>query len=281
MGNITFQIKRFLQNKNTVTILGVLVIVLIIYFGYNWRVKQAINPIANIPYALVPIEPRTKITADKIGKMSVPPAYLNKNVIRNANEIVNKWSNYNTMIPAGSLFFKEVVKDITELPDYHLTEIPKNHILYYLPVNMQTTYGNSIFPGNYIDIYLKALNFDKKILVGKLIENVKVLAVKDSAGKNVFEDSSESRTPSMILFAVPENMHLLLRKANYLSGNRDIAAELILVPTNASYLGEVGAMKVTSEYLKLFIEYNTAEVEEDELDNVDEVEKKVEKEKQE
>ena len=33
----------------------------------------------------------------------------------------------------------------------------------------------SIFPNNYIDIYLKALDSDNKPMVGKLIENVKVL----------------------------------------------------------------------------------------------------------
>jgi len=272
MGNLSFQIKRFLQNKNTVTILGVVLIVLIIYFGYNWRVKQAINPIANIPYALKDIQPRQKITAEDIGKMSVPPAFLNKKVIRDPNKIINRWSNYNTMIPAGSLFFEGVVVDITELPDYHLTEVPKDHILFYLPVNIQTTYGNSIFPGNYIDVYIKALNFDKKIIVGKLVENIKVLAVKDNTGRNVFENSSESRTPSMILFAVPEDIHLLLRKSTYLSTNKEIAAELILIPTNASYLGEVGSMRVTSEYLKLFVEYNTGEVLEDELDTTEETE---------
>ena len=36
--NILVSIKRFFANKNTVTILGVIVIIAILYFGYNYRV---------------------------------------------------------------------------------------------------------------------------------------------------------------------------------------------------------------------------------------------------
>ena len=35
MGNIMISIKRFLGNKNTVTILGVIVGIVVLYFGYS------------------------------------------------------------------------------------------------------------------------------------------------------------------------------------------------------------------------------------------------------
>ena len=38
--------------------------------------------------------------------------------------------------------------------------------------------------------------------------------VKDSSGRHVFENSSEARTPAYMLFALPEDMHLLFRKAS-------------------------------------------------------------------
>ena len=47
-------IKRFLGNKNTVTILGVIIGIVVLYFGYNIRVKQAVEP-QQIPYAKVEI----------------------------------------------------------------------------------------------------------------------------------------------------------------------------------------------------------------------------------
>ena len=70
---------------------------------------------------------------------------------------------------------------------------------------MESTYGNSIFPGNMIDIYMKVGDgTDERIMLGKLIENVEVLAVKDSSGRAVFEDTSEERTPSMLIFGLKQ-----------------------------------------------------------------------------
>ena len=41
-----------------------------------------------------------------------------------------------------------------------------------------------------------------KLLEKALLENVEILAVKDSTGKNVFEDSSQERTPAYLIFGV-------------------------------------------------------------------------------
>ena len=72
MGNLGFKLKKFLQNKNTVTLIGTILILAILYFGYNWRIKQAITPV-KIPYAKVTIQPRTKITEDMIDYVDVLP----------------------------------------------------------------------------------------------------------------------------------------------------------------------------------------------------------------
>ena len=50
MGNLGVGIKKFLSNKNTVTVVGVVVAVLVLYIAYNMRVQAAVNPIS-VPYA--------------------------------------------------------------------------------------------------------------------------------------------------------------------------------------------------------------------------------------
>lgn len=267
MGNLMFKVKKFLQNKNTVTIIGVILIVAIIYFGYNWRVKQATTPV-KVPYANTTIQPRTQITEDMISYVNVLPSMVNSNTVTDIKYIVGKWSNYNTMIPKGSLFYSNAVVTAAELPDSAFVDIPDGYTAFFLPVDTESTYGNSIYPGNYIDIYFKALNTDGKVIVGKLIENIKVLAVKDRNGQHVFENSTENRTPSIIIFAVPEDMHLLLRKATYLSNIKEISSELIPVPTTQSYSVEPGTIRLSSTYLKTFIELSTGTVSEDELPDV-------------
>lgn len=267
MGNLSFKLKKFLQNKNTVTFIGTALILAILYFGYNWRINQAITPV-KVPYAKVTIQPRTKITEDMIDYIEVLPSMVNSDTIRNVQNLVGKWSNYNTLIPKGSLFYKTTIVSASELPDSALVNTPNGYVPFNLAVNINTTYGNSIFPNNYIDIYLKALDADGKPMVGKLIENVKVLAVKDKNGRHVFENSEEERTPAIIIFAVPEDMHLLLRNALELSNVKSVSTELIPVPTTESYNAEPGALRLTSTALKSFIELNSGLIPDDDIPSV-------------
>ena len=255
MGNL----KKALTNKNTVTVLGVILAVLIIYFGYNMRVKNAVNPVP-VPYAIKTISPGTQITDDMIGIMEVPPAMLKGNVIRNKGEVVDKYSNDDSIIPEGSLFYSRSVVDKANLASGGILDYPKGYVLYNLAVDSESTYGNSVFPGNYIDIYLKAVNKiadgqavtadADKIMLGKLLQNVKVIAVKDSEGNPVFANLDEKRQPAMIIFALPEEYYILLKKAEYL---RSYDSSLIPVPTNESLKEKQGKISVSSNDLKNWI----------------------------
>ena len=62
------KLKRFITNKNTVTVIGLLLIVGILYFVYNRQIKQATNPV-KVPVAKVTIQPKTLITKDMIDEV--------------------------------------------------------------------------------------------------------------------------------------------------------------------------------------------------------------------
>lgn len=259
MGNLTTGIKKFLQNKNTVTVLGVVAAIVILYVAYNMRVKSAINPI-NVPYAKEQISPGTQITAEMVGTRAVPPSMLEGDVITSQSNVIDKYASADTVIPAGSLFYSRTVVEKEQLPANIILSYPKGYVLYNMSVNTESTYGNSVYPGNYIDIYLKAVNKvaegekmtadADKIMLGKLMANVKVLAVKDSSGQPVFANLDEQRTPSMVVFAVPEEYYILLKKAEYL---RTYDSTLIPVPTNESLKDEPGDLEISSEQLKDWI----------------------------
>ena len=222
---------------------------MVLYVGYNYRIKQATTPV-RVPYANQTIQPRTLITADMISYTEVLPSTLKGKYILNANLIINKYSNYNTIIPAGSMFYSDAVINERDLPDSAFGAIPQGYTVVSFPVTMASTYGNSMYPGNYINLYFKAINEDtKKLVFGKLISNIEILDVKDSSGNHVFENTSESRTPAYILFAVPEEQHVLIRKAMYLTR---ISAELIPVPNTAT-LTEEDTVVLDSQALAQFI----------------------------
>ncbi len=252
--NIFIHIKRFMMNKNTVTIIGVILVIAILYLGYSWQVDLAITKIKNIPIAKETIQPREQITRDKIDYVDAVPAVLGGEVIRKASDVIDKYAAHNTMIPAGSLFYKSTVKTLADMPDSAFVNLKDGEVPYSFSVDMGTTYANTIMPGNYIDIYMKAKDENGLITVGKLVENVEVLAVKDSNGKNVFENTSEDRIPRYLMFGVTSEINILMRKANYMS---EYSVVLFPVPHGGSSDVVPGEIIVSTEYLRNFINTHT------------------------
>lgn len=259
MGNLGVAIKRFLKNKNTVTILCVILIVVVIWVGYSWRIKSQTNPV-KVPYAKQDIQPRTKISAEMIGYMEVPASMVQENTVTNAADIEGKYANYNTVLPEGSLFYKSTLVNLEDMPDSAFSDIPDGYTVVSLPVDNDLTYGNSIYPGNYIDLYFKSTDENGKLLLGKFIESIEVLDVRDNAGQHVFENTAENRMPAYLLFAVPEQMHLLLRKCLYISGT-----QLIPVPRNAEYTKNPGKTNISSKYIESFILGKTVTIPDEKL----------------
>lgn len=249
MGNILTKIKRFLSNKNTVTILCVLAGILVLYIGYNWRVKSATEPV-RIPYAKSTLSSRHRITKDDIGYMEVAGTVLSKmgNIIKSANQLIDKEVTYGDTIEQNSFFFKGDVEEPSDNKGTSslLSNIEDGYTLVYLDVDLHSTFGNAIYPGNYIDLWFEGKDSNGRFLYGKFIRSIKVLDVTDDDGNSVFETGSESRTPAQLLFGVPDSLKSLLEKAK-LVGN------LVPVPRNKSYSSNPGKTEVSSSYLENFI----------------------------
>ena len=256
MNNFVASAQRFLKNKNTITILGVIGILVLLYIGYSTQINKAVEPV-NVPVAVDTIQPRTEITDDMVQMVSMPNISLSDNVIRNKNNVVGKYSNINSVIPKGSMFYTDTVVEKSKLPDSVFVKVKKGEIVFNFPVDIESTYGNSIFPGNKIDIYMKTGNgTDEKVMLGKLVENVEVLAVKDSSGRDVFENTSEDRSPSMMIFGIPEEIHALLLKATYMGS---LGVELFPVPHGGAVSTE-GATEVSTQQLADYIEAHAVNI---------------------
>ena len=91
MENIKVALKRFLKNKNTVTIIALLTSLAILYYAYNLRIKKATEPIS-VPYAVRRLEPRTLIENKDVGIKQVPGGMVNgRDVIASSSLIVGKY----------------------------------------------------------------------------------------------------------------------------------------------------------------------------------------------
>ena len=255
MESILIGIKRFFQNKNTVTIIAVIASLAILYFAYDYRIKKATEP-RSVPYAVSEIGPYTEITADMVQIKKVPGGVINSNVYTSTSSIVGKYVLNNAVIPAGSVFYKDQIVEWEELPNSLAANIGDGNALVSLQVSMESTYGNSIFPGNYIDLYFTVRHKDTgKLIVAKFIESIKVLYVIDGSGNNIFETNKTPVAPSYLVFEVPEDMHLLLRYASNLSGT------IFPVPRNAEYSKDPKPTRIVNTTIENYILEQTVDVE--------------------
>ena len=253
MGSLVNTIKRFLGNKNTVTIIAVLAGIIILWYFYNYRVDQAITTI-RVPYAKEAIDTGKKIESENIGYREINSAAIkDTDIVTDVSYLNGKYICYGTSTPKDGFFYQSQICRHEELKNTIFEDIPEGYTVFTLDVNNKLTYANSILPGDFIDLYIQARDDDGQIIYGPLIESIEVLAVRDSGGRDVFWDSRAGDT-AFLLFAVPNDYHKLLNVAELVS------VKTIPVPRNASYTQDPGETRIASQQLYDFIMNKAAEI---------------------
>lgn len=248
MGNVKEELKKIISNKNTLTILIVLAGIVVLYAIYNNRVNQAVTMI-RVPYASKEITSRMQITSDMIGYTEIPKKIASSlGILTTPVNITGNYVKYGNTIPKNSFFYSSVIVDFEEAIRNEFSDMKDGYTAYNLGVDIDSTYGNSIYTGNYVDLYVKAVDENDKIIFGRLIEGIKVLAVLDSDGNDVFESSTDDRNPRQMWFSVPDEIYTLLKKTEYIGG-----VEVMPIPRNASYSLEDREPVIDSQYIENFI----------------------------
>ena len=85
MNSILVSFKKFITNKNIVTVLGVIVILGLLYWGYNSVIEAQVKPI-QIPVATQTIQPKTLITDDMV--TYIFELYHNKELRKKSKKIM-------------------------------------------------------------------------------------------------------------------------------------------------------------------------------------------------
>jgi hypothetical protein len=241
-------IKRFVGNKNTVTILGILACVATLIIGYNYRVKISINPVV-VPYAKDTIPARTLITAQMLGNIKIAKTYTQSatNLILDSKKVVGKYATYKGDIPKKSLIYTDYLVEAEDMPDAAFANIEDGYTIFSLDVSEKDTFYNQVRAGDYIDLYIAAKDPDEedKIIFANMISSIRVLAVKDNKGNNIIKSRLENGKPSELLFAVEENMYLLLMKSQFV----DLDIDIIPVLRNENYTKQAKDVQVTSDVI--------------------------------
>lgn len=256
------RLKSLLLNRNTVTILGVLAGVIVLWFFYSSTLDKAVKP-QRVPVAAKELTAGTIITKDDIEYVEVNSDALKKaKVVTASSQLINYYVANNTSITKGAMFYKDQVVKKDELIKRDLELIPENYNIYWLQVDNTSTYANSIYPGDKIDLWLQTKSYDgDKYVYEQFISNIEVLSVKDSKGQNVF-DVSSGRTPTVLAFAVPNEMFIYLSQIEYLSGMK-----LYPVPINKKNADKEAKTEITNNDLVTLIESQTRTITNDKEEN--------------
>lgn len=253
-------IKSLLQKKGVVSIICAVICIIVVAIAYNWRVNEKLKAVS-VPYATKELQARSEIKAGDVGSIKVASAMLTENVIRNQKDVIGKYVNYNTIIPKGSLFYNSSVVEWKDMPDSAWKDISDGNTVVSLSVSGLAMFSNAIYPGAVIDLYYKTID-DQKLVYGKLIENIRVIAVKDENGKHMYDRTASQVGASAIIFSVNEELNILLRKAMYLTGS------IVPVLRNSEYSNnEDSKTNVSSQYIRTLIEDETIMLEDDVIEN--------------
>ena len=250
---------KLFHNKSIVTLISLIACIIILFFAYRYRVNTAINAV-NVPIATRRINAREEITEELFTTVKVASSMITGNVILNKNDLLGKYINYNTFVPEGGMFYRSAVVDWNQMPDSAWADIQEGYTIFSLKVTSTSTFGNSIYPGDKIDLYYQN-SLNGKIFLGPLIEGIEVLAVKDENGSHIFKKSSEQKNAAALIFAVPDDMFSIIKRAYYISGGT-----ILPVPRNATYNAET---TLGNEKILSFIESNSQYLEPDIIEKID------------
>lgn len=264
------KIKGLFKNKNFVTALAFILIGVVLILGYRYRLNSATSPV-KVPYAKVTIPAQTQITSDMIGTISIARDAVNEDLIyTKIDDIKALYTNIESTIYEGSFFYKAALAKKDNLPTSALLDVPEGQTLLSLKVDMVSSYYNSLVPGDYFDLYVKTIgvlpgekNKENEILVGKLIDKIKILAVKTESGENVF-GTGELKAPAGVIFAIPDAQALLMMKAEYFKKLDNVhEIEFSIIPKGKSYTaaeGEKVTPTITSDQLEEYINDKTKDI---------------------
>ena len=251
MNNLGLSLKKFFTNKNTVTIIGVVAILVILYFMYTKQIKKATNEI-DVPVAKETIYPQQEIQEGMVTTIKVAQAAKPKDAILSKGAIVGKYTGVGVTVPKGSMFYKEFIVDKSQLPGNWLKKLGPQSVNslelqrpYSFSVNVASTFGNSIQPGDYVDFYLKAYDNNKLIIYGRIFDNVEVLSVTDSSGKDVFRSQNAIGTPAYLNFGFDNETYRIFKYVEYSSGD----LKLEVVPRGGEPLSNEDIDKINNSHV--------------------------------
>ena len=194
----------------------------VIGFALETGVKRKVD-LRTVYVAAHDIAPRTEIRDTDITVLQLPSAYIQEFVCLSKDEILGKYTDIQGMIPAGSLFYRSMLVDRSELPDNPEAQLRNGQVAYNMEVDM-TKLGASMSAGQRVDVYATSEKEDGTLLTDCLLSHARIISVCDHKGISL-DDPDSSGTPYLAVLAVNAEDISLLTSAEKRGSVRLYAAD--------------------------------------------------------
>jgi len=145
------------------------------------------------------ILPRTQITENDLVAVEIASDYLIDNTFSRKEDIVGKYTEIQGMIPAGSVFYKHMLHDEKDLPDHAQLQLKEGETSYGVQVDVASL--GSIVEGERVDVHVSIDARQNTPITGILIQNARVISIKDHQGL-ALNDKKSSGVPYLMELAV-------------------------------------------------------------------------------
>lgn len=201
-----------MKNKKNLAAVGVVSLLIVNGLLFKVILDKTID-LKKVPVAAVTIEPRTRIEKEMIVYKEIPSIFTDETCAMEESEILDKITEIEGKIPKGSLFYKQMLFDETELPDYPALKLKEGQSSFSLGTDLLKSSGNSLTSNQKVDLYVTIEQKKEKPVTDLLVSSIRILSVKDRKG-NLMGTKNSSNVPYVINLAVSNEYVELLKIAS-------------------------------------------------------------------
>lgn len=186
------------KNKVAMTLFLIFGLCCFAFVGYNITVKSATQSV-KVPVTSTFLESGTVIKQEDITYLEISKNLVNKDIYT-TDELIGMIVRGGSSLAKGSLFYAELLENPKEMRNISMYKLNANEVALPIEVNIETSYNNALKEGHVIDLYFSGTgveeeNEKEKVIYGKLVNNVRILAVYDKDGISLNrQDASNAAT---------------------------------------------------------------------------------------
>jgi|SRR5690554_209038 len=188
------------NKKKSVLVISIALIVFL-NVSISFLIVNSMSKSTEVYVAKVKLIPRIPIKEDDIEIIKMPKHLIPSNIVSSKEEIVGKVVSYDSSIYQGMFFFEEALDHPNDSQDAPLLRLKDNQVAVSLGIDVIQSLGNTLLPGQYVDIVYTYPIRNQNPIVETIYKNVRVLSLKDRYGFEMDHPKSQ-KTPHVILLAL-------------------------------------------------------------------------------